>query len=109
VDISLAKYEEGVSGQALTRWNKLSPWADCLFNVVWQIPATVPIVKDQKADTIVGFLANTTFDAGGWIAPGTAYPPNPAVRFVFFAATLVCAGIYGQLTLVQGLMDYNQS
>jgi hypothetical protein len=109
VDISLTKYEEGVSGKALTFWNKISPAADCFFNIVWQIPVMVPIFKNQQPDTIVGLIANTSFDAGGWIAPGTAYPPSATVKAAFFAATLVCAGVYGELTLVQGLMDFATS
>ncbi|HXE12468.1 MAG TPA: hypothetical protein VN633_10130 [Bryobacteraceae bacterium] len=107
VDISLTKFEEGVSGSALTLWNKISPAADCFFNIIWQIPVMVPIFGNQHPDTIVGLVANTSFDAGGWITPGTAYPPNPVVKAAFFAGTLVCAGIYGELTLVQGFMDFS--
>lgn len=107
VDISLTQFVAGQSGKALTFWKCVSPSIEALINVAWQIPVCMSIARDHKsAGSIVGFIGNTAFDAGGWITPGTEYPQDEKVKFGFFVATLVCAGVYGELMLVQGLLNY---
>jgi hypothetical protein len=108
VDVSLVNFVKGAENPAaLALWNAVSPAAEAIINVVWQVPVIAAIVRDHDGPVPpVAFIGNTAFDAGGWITPGTSYPKDPTTRSIFLAGTIVCSGVYGQLSLVQGVLEF---
>lgn len=100
-DISLYKYDKDDPdmGKALTCWAKGSPYVELVINAAWEVPAIGYIVDKQDAGTIVGFLGNTCFNIGGVLSP---WSEN---EYVLIAIEILI-GAYGEMMLVQGLVNY---
>jgi hypothetical protein len=108
VDIALCSSDPKGKG-VLDRLNYASPAAEAIINVVWEFPVIVSLFRNQSPASIVGFVGNTVFDIGGVLTPFFSYPDDPKVKNAVFLASLGLSAIYGEMMLVQGMMNYFNS
>jgi hypothetical protein len=78
-----------------------------MINIVWEAPVVAGLVDNQSTPAVIGFVANTLFNIGGILTPGTTGGPEDPPSVAIAVAQSGCAGLYGLLSCVQGGMEYN--
>lgn len=98
-DIALCNFNKDEPDQSkiLEWWSRASPYAEFSINVLWEVPAVAGVVRDHSGRGVVNFLGNTAFNLSGIVSPWAAK------NDIFFAAMLICMGVYGEMELVTGL------
>jgi len=103
-----------IKGDASTLYGNVSPWADLVINVIWQIPTTYDFIEKlgsekgitkQDVNLVAEFVGGTCFDLNGMCSPllmlaqKTPAEPDPTKRT---AAIGVVVAIMSLLNLVWG-------
>jgi hypothetical protein len=84
-------------------WKRVSAWVEFGINLSWEGPTVAAIVYNHDtAQDAIGFVANTLFNAGGVLAPGTKIPE-------VFGVSLLLAGLYGVLMLTNSIIDLKEA
>jgi hypothetical protein len=103
-DITLYKYDKDdpEASAALTKWANASPYVELIINVIWEVPTIGFIYNNQDGGTVAGFLGNTCFNVGGILSPVSDDE-------VVMLGIVILIGLYGEMMLVQGLLNFNAS
>ena len=91
-------------------WNAVSPWVDCVGNVIWEVPTTAAFVDPENRNTpgLLAVVGGSAFDCNGILSPLIADDSDPVTWTIVLIVATLFNDCYGVLSCASAALLFQE-
>jgi len=106
VDMGVGVTDKNSSAQKI--WDPVSPWVDCVGNILWQVPTSAAVfdAENNNVPGILSFFGDTCFDCNGAMSPALAADTDPITWGILVGFASFFNLAYGAMSCAESVLTF---